>query len=219
MNAATPWAIQSAVQRIIISGVSWKTFDGLLYDQFGRRSPRFTYDRGQLEIMVTSGQHELLSESFALLVSTVAEELGIDAWNLGHTTFKRDDLAQGFEPDMCFYFHRPPRSRNTLEFDPAIDEPPDLVVEVDLSRSSLSRFPIFAGFGVPEVWRYRNSKTVIWSLRRGEYVESAASELLPPVIGEVLTRFLADRESMSPIEWVRSVRAWARENVEAIQPN
>jgi Uma2 family endonuclease len=118
---------------------------------------------------------------------------------------------------MCFYFHRKPRISNTLDFDPAIDAPPDLVIEVDLSRSSLSRFPIFAGFSVPEVWRYRNGKTVIWHLRLGEYVEMVASELLPLVTGNVISRFLAERESMTPIEWVRSVRAWAREQAEAAQ--
>ena len=33
------------------------------------------------------------------------------------------------------------------------DPPPDLVIEVDVTHSSVPRMPIYAALGVPEVWR------------------------------------------------------------------
>jgi Uma2 family endonuclease len=204
-------AASSAEKRILLRGVSWSTYELLIADQFGRRSPRFTYDRGLLEIMTTSAEHERCTQDLGQIVETVAEELDIDLWNLGQATFKRGDLAQGFEPDMCFFIRNEPHIRDTIEFDPATDPAPDIVIEVDISRDSLSRFPIYAGFGVPEVWRYRNRRVEVWRLDSDKYVESEASEMLPPLTREVLTRFLSESRSMKRTEWKRAIRAWVRE--------
>jgi Uma2 family endonuclease len=35
------------------------------------------------------------------------------------------------------------------------DPPPDLVLEVDIATPSISKPPLFAEFGVPEVWCFR----------------------------------------------------------------
>jgi hypothetical protein len=47
-----------AEQRMRLSGISWDTYQRLLEEHQGRQSPRFTYDRGELEILVISFQHE-----------------------------------------------------------------------------------------------------------------------------------------------------------------
>lgn len=39
------------------------------------------------------------------------------------------------------------------EFDPAIFQAPDLVVEIDITRRSIKRLPIYALLGVPEIRR------------------------------------------------------------------
>ena len=43
------------------------------------------------------------SRTIALLVEILAEETGVELCNLGSTTFRREDVAMGFEPDSCFY--------------------------------------------------------------------------------------------------------------------
>ena len=134
---ATATITTSTEQRIIVPNVSWATYESLLVDMFGRRSPRFTYDRGQLELMTTSYEHERDNRTLARVVSIVSEEFGVDAWDLGQATHKREDLKQGFEPDTCFFFHNRPRIRSTLDFDPSVDLPPDLVIEVDLGKQDL----------------------------------------------------------------------------------
>ena len=37
---------------------------------------------------------------------------------------------------------------------PMSDPPPDLVVEVEMTRSAIDKLRLFASMGIPEVWRY-----------------------------------------------------------------
>ena len=83
------------------------------------------------------------------MCEVIAEELHIELDNAGSTTFKRADLTRGFEPDSCFYVQNVDRVRDRDQIDLTVDPPPDLVIEIDLSRSSLDRFPIFASIGGP----------------------------------------------------------------------
>ncbi len=198
-------------QRVILYGVSWETYERLLAERQDAAGPRFTYDEGELEIMVVSAGHEGPNRILARLVDVAAEELGIDAHPLGGLTIKRSDLHKGFEPDSCFYFANAPAVRDKEQIDPAIDPPPDLIIEVDVSRSSLPRPPIFAAFGVPEVWRYDGSRVIIYHLKGGEYSEARHSAALPPVTGEAATRFLEESRSMPSTQWIRRVRDWARQ--------
>lgn len=205
---STTVASPAAEQRVTLQ-VSWETYERLLAEHPDAAGPRFTYDEGTLEIMVVSASHETPNRILARLVDEVAVELGINAYPLGSTTFKREELLKGFEPDSAFYIGR----RSVLwdtEVDAAVDPPPDLVIEIDVSRSSLPRFPIFAAFGVPEVWRYDGTRVSIWRLEAGRYVEAERSTALPVVTGPLATRFLEESRTLPSTEWVRRVREWAR---------
>ena len=72
-------------------------------------------------------------------------------------TFRRKDLDRGLEPDECNWLKNWQEMREVREFDPLIHPAPDLVLEVDVSRSSIDRIRMFAALGVPEIWRYRRS--------------------------------------------------------------
>jgi Uma2 family endonuclease len=203
-TVATP----AAEQRVLLR-VSWETYERLLAERSAPAGPRFTYNEGVLEIMVLSAQHETPSSLLAILVVEVAVELGVNVYPLGSTTFKREEVLKGFEPDAAFYVGRDTTAWDT-ELDAAVDPPPDLVIEIDVSRSSLPRFPIFAAFGVPEVWRYDGQQVSIWRLVAGSYVEAEHSVAFPVVTGAVATRFLEESRSLTSTEWVRHVRDWAR---------
>jgi Uma2 family endonuclease len=129
--------------------------------------------------MVVSSRHERPNHLIAQLVEVVAEELDLDLENLGSTTFKREDLQRGFEPDTCFYVQNEERIRGKEEIDLNVDPPPDLVIEVDITSPSLDRFPIYAHFGVPEVWRYDGERVEVYELGNAQYVEVANSLALP----------------------------------------
>ena len=88
-------------QRVLLKNIDWQTYEILLAAQRDRSAPRFTYDGGSLEIMSPSAEHEEIKETMALLVNIWAEN-EIDIRGLGSTTFRREDLSRGFEPDACF---------------------------------------------------------------------------------------------------------------------
>src|SRR5580692_10050726 len=153
-------------QKVILEGVSWETYERLLAEHPEKPGTRFTYDRGALEIMVVSFKHEDLSRTIAKLVDLIAAEMEIDCVDAGSTTFRRKDLAKGFEPDGCFYFRNLERIRGKKEINLRKDPPPDLVIEVDITSPSLNKLPIFWNIGVSEVWRY--SKGSLSIMQRGE---------------------------------------------------
>lgn len=200
-------------ERTISYDVSWETYESLLAGTIDQPVPRFTYDRGTLEtLVILSTEHEEANRTISLVVELVAAERGINVRNVGSMTFKREDLARGFEPDVSFCIQNEPRVRGVKQIDPLTDPPPDLVIEIDVSRQSLNKLPIYAAFGVPEVWRVWDGVVTVYSLRvdRAEgYYEAASSLALPPLDGEILTQFLAGRAEMGSVTWLRAVRAWA----------
>lgn len=203
-------SVVSPVERkVTLNGVSWETYQRLLAEHQDQNGTRFTYNEGTLEIMVLSADHEQPNRILALLVELVAGELGIEVCPLGSTTFQRSDLLKGFEPDSAFYIAHAAEIGGR-RVDPAIDPPPDLMIEVDVTRSSLGRFPVFAAFGVPELWRYDGTRVAIFRLDRGRYVEAESSGALPPLTGALATRFLEDRRRLGSAEWLHRVQDWAR---------
>src|SRR4030095_5257548 len=88
-----------AEQRVIVRFVSWTSYEHLLADLSNQSSTRLTYNRGTLEIMCPLPEHEEWNRTLALLVEVLAEGMHVDVRNFGSTTFRRADLARGFESD------------------------------------------------------------------------------------------------------------------------
>ena len=153
-----------------------------------------------------------------LLVTTVAEELVVDILNLGSTTYKREDLMRGFEPDSSFYIRNLDRvvGKNTLDL--TVDPPPDLVIEVDITNGSLDKLPIVAALGVPEVWRHDGSRLHILVLAAGTYHESERSGVLPPLTARVVSEFIAESRSLGSTAWLKKVRQWVKASGEPSRP-
>jgi Uma2 family endonuclease len=206
-------------QRVLLDNISWDLYERLLAANRDRSVPRFTYDRGQLEIMSPSAEHEQLKETITLLVNVVAEEMGVNTEGFGSTTFRRADSARGFEPDACFYLANLAHVKGKTELDLQLDPPPDLVIEIDITSSSLDKLAIFAHVGVPEVWRYDGSRGRILRLEGSAYVEHEESAVLPGVTGTVMARFLDDNRTLERLTWLRRVRAWARTRREEDHPS
>jgi Uma2 family endonuclease len=200
-------------QRVLLRNVSWETYERLIAEREERPVPRFFYDRGVLEIVSPSKGHESVSRVVALVVEELAVELDVDVESAGSTTFKREDITRGFEPDECFYFQNIERVRGKEDVDlDAGDPPPDLVFEVDVTNPSLEKLPIFAQVGVAEVWRYAGGQMEMFGLRGDElrYETLAESTVLPPLTTDVLARFVEEGLTTERPAWVRSVRQWAR---------
>jgi len=171
---------------------------------------QFAYDQGMLEIMAPSHEHESLKHVIAMLVEVMAEEMEMDIHGGGSTTFRREDLAKGFEPDECFYIQHAERVRGKKQIDLAQDPPPDLIIEIDITGPSLNKFPIFAALGIPEVWRHDGARVAIFTLVDNDYVERAESVVLPKVTSAILTEFIDASSQLQRPAWLRRVRGWVR---------
>ena len=203
--------LHSPEQRIVLDNISWNIYESLLLTRRDRSVPRFTYDRGQLEIVSPSAEHEQLKEKVGLLINIVAEEMGINLEGFGSTTFCRADLDRGFEPDACFYIKNLARVRGKKDLDLRLDPPPDLAIEIDITSSSLDKFSIMAEVGVPEVWRYDTRRGWrILRLQRVQYVEQLESVALPGLTIEAITHLVEESRTLEPLVWTRSVREWVR---------
>jgi Uma2 family endonuclease len=148
------------------------------------------------------------------LVETLTEELNIPLQSGGSTTFDREDLDRALEPDECYYLKNEPAVRDKDEIDLSVDPPPDLAVEIDISRSSLNRMGIYAAMGVPEVWRY-DGETLRVYLRQadGTCLESERSQNFPFLPLASVAAFLKRRYEMNETQLVRAFRTWVREQV------
>jgi len=194
-----------------LSCVSWETYERLLADDEERRVPRMTYDQGVLELVTPSKPHEVDAATITRFVDIVAAVLGIPIQSTASTTFRRQDLERGFEPDASFYIQHEPRVRNRREVDLTVDPPPDVVLEMEMSRSALDKLPLFASMGIPEVWRCDGQRVTILLLEQDGYRESSSSQSLPVLTSEDLTRFLAESRTMLSPDWFQAVSNWARE--------
>lgn len=197
-------------ERVVLRQVGSDTYERLVADHAEVRSPRFTYDRGVLEIMSPGSWHEALADLVRALLVAVAEVRDVDLTGLGSTTFKDAGADRGFEPDACFYFRHAADVRGRERLDPRVDPAPELVFEVDITRSSIDKLALYAQFGVPEVWRHDGSVASISVSAEGEYRQSDHSLAVPDLDAATLTQLLSDG-LVSPLpRWLAQVRAWAR---------
>lgn len=201
-----------AEHRIILHNTSWETYERLMKERGESRVPRFAYDRGELEIMSPSTEHESIAYYIGLLVAVFAEEAGVDLYGAGSTTFDREDLERGFEPDACFYVRNAERVRGKPRIDLSLDPPPDLVIEVDITSPSLDKFSIYARVSIPEIWRHDGERLAIFELHGAEYIEVAGSRTLPPLTSEALSSLIEKSSSLNIATWMRRVRDWAQNN-------
>ncbi len=193
---------------VVLENVSWQTYENLLADLVDSSAPRLTYNRGVLTIMSPSAEHERLNRTLALLVEVVAEELSIEIENLGSTTFRREDLERGFEPDSCFYVRNADRIRGKRHLDLGVDPPPDLVIEIDITSSSIDKMPIYAQIGVPELWRYDGTTLQIACLEGAAYGTSSSSAVFPLLTAETLSDFLTQSRRSTRLELIKAFRKW-----------
>lgn len=202
---------KAQAQSVVLHNVSWETYERLLAEHENSSAPRFTYDGGELEIMSPLPRHERYNHNITMLVEIVAEENGIDLVALGSTTFRREDLERGFEPDSCFYIANEEAVREKDTIDLRVDPPPDLVIELDITSPSLNKLPIYAHIGVPEVWRYDGERLDILLLEGGRYMASEGSRALPGVTADAVSQLIRESQGSRRTVWLRRVREWARQ--------
>jgi Uma2 family endonuclease len=209
----TTESLTSSGQQFVLDDADWKLYEELLH-RIGDRHVFITYDRGRLELMSPSFKHDKRARLMGLLISVLAEELEIPMQGGGSTTFRREDLDQGLEPDQCFYVKNVGRVINKDEIDLSIDPPPDLAIEIEISYRMIKRIPLYESLGVPELWRDDGTHVRMYQLgddRR--YTEISRSNSFPVITPPQIDRLLNSADSTDEMNWMRGVRKWVREEL------
>jgi len=203
-------------EKLLLHDVSWEKFESILKELGEHRNSRIAYYKGTLEIMAPLPEHEKANEFVSDFAKILLEELDLDAECFGSTTFNRQDLNLGLEPDQCFYIKHHALMRGLRKLDLTIDPPPDLAIEIDVT--SKTKLDIYRELGVPEVWLYgkvkHNMSLRIFLLQNGEYLESTSSPNFPNIpLLTAIPRFIDRSTTMGRRETIKAFRAWVRSQI------
>jgi Uma2 family endonuclease len=195
--------------RVIFNDVSWLEFEAILEELGDRRASRLAYSKGTLEIRMPLPEHEVDRELVGDMVKILLDVLEIDCECFGSTTFKRQDMAQGIEPDQCFYIQHHERMIGKRRINLTLDPPPDLAIEIDVT--SKTQLDVYQALGVPELWRYDEGNLRIDVLVDGEYSLTQTSPTFPnfpvvPAISQFIEQSLTDGRSPT----LRAFRKWVQ---------
>lgn len=170
--------------------VAWEDYEQLLHDLRESSAVRVFYDQGRMEIMSPLPIHEKPVKVLHSLIIALRDALDIDIESLGSSTLKKKWKDKGAEPDDSFYVQNAAAVIGLEDLDLQHDPPPDIVIESDLTSSSLDRFAIYAGLGVPEIWRVFNRRVEFWVLAGDTYDEATYSTAFPFLPVAALNEFL-----------------------------
>ena len=194
-------------QRVVLRQVNWQQFESILAEMGEHRATRLAYSKGTLEIVAPLPEHEQTKVVIADLLKVLLDEFDRNWEPLGSTTFRREDMQAGIEPDECFYIQNHAAMIGRERVDLTTDPPPDLAIEVDITSST--QISAYEALEVPEIWRYSNRQLQIYILRDGRYVESSNSPTFPnfPVL-EGISEFLAMSRTAGTRPSLKAFRTW-----------
>lgn len=186
---------EPAETRTVLGNVRWETYVDLA-DQRHGSIPRMFYDEGVLELMSPQRIHETIGHLIARMIEAFADFHEIEIQGVESTTFRRADLAKGFEADKSYYIIHADKIRAKDRIDLSSDAPPDLVVEVEITSSAIDRMSLFAAMRIPEVWRHDGDQLTMARLTGNSYEVIAESECLRGLGSEKINSFLDQRKSI-----------------------
>ncbi len=217
VTTASKVSQQSGEKRVTLHGLTWEAYQQILHALPQSRAARLTYDRGILEITIPLEYHEFACELIGLFIRILVGEMGLKLKSMGSTTLDREDLNRGAEPDNAYYIqHQSLVASRKINL--AKDPPPDLVVEVDITHTDISKNQLYAAIGVPEFWRYNGQEWLIYQLQVPEntYQECDCSPTFSWVKKEDLYRFLQQAQQ-DEIEAENAFRELVRDKVKSIK--
>ncbi len=175
--------------RMAFRCLDWSAFQQIRQLLGERTHARFTYDEGVLEITMPLEGHKRFARLIELFIRILVVELGLKMKSMGSTTLTREDLSKSAEPDSGYYIQNYALVADH-EVDLAVDPPPDLVVEVDITHTDIQKNNLYASLGVPEFWRFNGREWTILQLVEGRYEQRDRSPTFPLVAKPDLYGFL-----------------------------
>lgn len=219
VSSATPYL--TAVEHLpvgstlVIPNVTLAEYERLVETLGDSSAFRLGFFQGRLEVMSPSRLHETFKELLVKLIFIIEIETGIVVESQGSTTFRKGTFPGGAEPDTCFYVQNAKAIIGKEKIDLRRDPPPDIVVEIDLSSTSVAKRDFYAHVGVPEIWHYDGKRLQILQWTSSGYIEISHSPAFPVLTTKRLTRALEQCKTKGQSVALRAFRQWLRKNLPA----
>jgi Uma2 family endonuclease len=180
------------VQSVVLLDVPWGTYQTLRWGA-GNEQLRMTYDGGSLEIMSPLRKHGKMSWLIDHMIFEWVRRHGIKFECGGNLTMSSEDLQKGLEPDLCYWVTHHAAVFGRDEYNSLTDPPPDLALEVDITRNSIPKLPIYQALKIPEVWRWRKRLEILRLNAAGSYEKTGQSSELPGFPIDLAQQFIERR--------------------------
>src|SRR5262249_1537634 len=150
-------------------------------------------------------EHDRAKEILADIAKITMEEMQLDFESAGSTTFKREALKRGFEPDASFYIQTQYAcaARNGWIWKSIRRR--ICLIEIDVTNDSLDKCPVYAALRVPEIWRYED-RVEIWILEGRHYIRKPASTAIPVLNEKLISELMESSLTMDRPAWTRQTR-------------
>lgn len=166
-------------------------------------------------------EHDRCHKLIESLLLVLADELNVRVEGYPAPTLKRPDLQMGAEPDAAYYIQHAAEMQGKHGVDLSIDPPPDLIFEVELSRSSLNKFALYAALRIPEVWRYisKPGKTFLQGslfihyLQGDRYIEEDCGLTFPFLSAGKILQFIDQSDTIGLMPALRNLRQWIQTQI------
>ena len=184
-------------ERLIVSGVSWQSYENLLAKLEENSHYRVSYLDEILEIVSPSQKHETVNSRIGFLLEFYFCKKKINHFSMGSTTVRNRLKQAGAEPDECYCF------------DDNEKEIPDLAIEVTITSGSIKKLETYSRLGVKEVWFWKKNHLQLFYLREENpiefsqtygYEEIESSKLIPQIDIGLLTECMLIPDQLDAID-------------------
>ncbi len=198
---------------VYLSGVSWGDYLAIS-DCFGERRIRTCYNDGEMEIIMPSIEHEDWAVIIGRLIVVLTQELHMPIKDGRMVTCRPPGENKGLESDNCYWFESERLLRGIKRLDLSVVPPPDLSLEIEVTRGAEAKLQVYAALRVPEVWRFDGEELTVHQLApTGEYIVAERSRHFPFLSLKEFVRFVLLVDQMEQNALEQTFRDWVRQQI------
>jgi Uma2 family endonuclease len=173
-----------------MEGKTWQDYQALVEQLGDRVLPRIKYRPGEILLMAPMARHGREAHVLAAVAEILLDHFGQEYEAFTPITMDLPEV-RGIEPDYCFYIganREPILGKDRIDW--AIDPPPDLVIEIDVT--SYTDIDDYLPYRVPEVWLFKNKRLIMYQWQQGSYVVVDSSRYFPNLnLSRIIQNYLS----------------------------
>lgn len=182
----SPEKIQLPGGAMVRLPANWQDYQRLCQQRGEGSIPRIKYRPGEVLLMAPLPKHGRDASLIADIVKVLLDHAGQEYDAFTPVTMELPDES-GIEPDYCFYIDHWQAVSGKNRIDWQHDPPPDLVLEIDITR--YSDVNDYWPYQVPEVWLFRKDQLQLYQLQGNQYQRFQQSKYFPAIdLPQVISR-------------------------------